>query len=152
MPPVIDANVVIHGRGSYRFESAYTVPEVMDEMESSEARIKFDTNDIEVREPSSEYVKKVWRKSEEINARTSEADEKLLALGIELGEPVVTDDRGVQNLALHLDAEFRSFMQDPVEEKRSWAVVCENCGSKVEGDSCDRCGSSQLRRKPGQYS
>ncbi len=152
MPPVIDANVLIHGRGKYQFDTAYTVPEVMEEMKSSGAKLKFDTNEIDVQEPSGQSLKRVQEKADEINADTSEADERLVALALELEEQVITDDKGVQNLALHLEVEFRPFMREPIEEKRRWITVCENCGAEVSGDECNRCGSSQLRRKPGQCS
>ncbi len=144
--PVADTNVFIHGR-KRPFSSALTVPEVLEELKSSEARLSFDLSDIEVAEPSDDAVDTVKAKSNEIDSPTSDVDEKLLALALEKGEELFTDDKALQNLALHLGIEFNSFLSDGVEEKVKWRTVCENCGEEVEGDRCPRCGSTLLRRK-----
>lgn len=142
--PVADANVFIRGRRT-PFDSALTVPEVMEELESDEAQRKFDFADISVREPSEDVLSKIKEKSDELNSPTSEVDEKLLALALETGQTLVTDDKALQNLSLHLGVSFESYMTDRIEKKKHWEEYCPNCGREVEGH-CDRCGRETTRR------
>jgi UPF0271 protein len=148
MKPVIDANVVIHGRERHSFHEAYTVPEVFEEMRSSDAKRRMENLEITVQEPEEESLEKVQAKSGEINSPTSEADEKLVALADSLDTAVVSDDLAVQNLALHLGIDFQGYMEDEIDEKREWKVFCAACGEEVSSPPCSRCGSSEVRRKP----
>ncbi|MFB6241653.1 MAG: NOB1 family endonuclease [Candidatus Nanosalina sp.] len=147
MKPVIDANVVIHGRERHEFQKAYTVPEVFEEMQSSEAQRRMKNLDIEIHEPEKDSLEKTQEKSREINSPTSEADEKLVALADSLSTEVVSDDRAVQNLALHLGIDFQGYMEDEIDEKREWKIVCENCGMKVSSSPCPHCGHESFLRK-----
>ena len=144
---VVDANVFIHGRGSYPFERGITVQEVIDELESDQGKNMLRNIDYEVRRPSAEIIEKVSEKSESINSPTSKPDEKLLALAMELEEVIVTDDIALQNLALHLGVDFRGFLEDEIDEKFRWKILCKNCGSEVSKNRCSSCGSTRLRRK-----
>ncbi|MFB6147248.1 MAG: NOB1 family endonuclease [Candidatus Nanohaloarchaea archaeon] len=152
MKAVLDANVFIRGKGLPDFDRYYTVPVVMEELESSSSRLSFDTTQVEVREPDRVSLAEVEEKADEIHARTSEVDERLVALALETGSAVISDDMGLQNLASHLDVEFQSYLGDEIDEQRCWKMVCQNCGAEVEGERCGRCGSTQVQRKPGQCS
>lgn len=149
---VLDANVFIRGKASLGFDELYTVPEVADELESSGSKMNFKVKDVEIRSPSKESLERVESKSSKVGAATSEADEMLLALAMDLDAVLVTDDMDLQNLALHLDADFESYMGDEVDRKLSWKRVCENCGAETDSGSCPRCGSTRFRRKLDQYS
>jgi UPF0271 protein len=147
MKPVVDANVLIRGRNK-PFRSAVTAPSVYSELESEKAQNSFQNFDVEVREPGEKAVKKVRSLSREINSPTSDADEQLVALALETGGKLISDDLAVQNLARHLDLEYDSFLSDRIDETRTWKMVCENCGRTVDGSECV-CGSTALQRKPG---
>ncbi len=147
MEPVIDANVVIHGRNRQDFRKVYTVPEVFEEMKSDMAKRRVDNLEIQVEEPGSESLEKVMEKSRDINSPTSETDEKLVALADTLGRTLVSDDKAVQNLAKHLDIGFEGYMEDKIEETLEWELVCENCGSKVSSPPCPNCGHQKVRRR-----
>lgn len=144
---VIDANVIIHGRADQEFSKAYTVPEVLEEMKSNEAGMKADLLDLQVSQPDPETLEQVKDKAVEIDAATSETDEKLLALALTLDQELVTDDKDLQNLGLHLDADIKGFMEDKIEKKLEWKKVCSNCGREVSTPPCPRCGGQQVRRK-----
>jgi UPF0271 protein len=148
MAPVADTNVFVRGRNQ-PFNEAITVPEVMEEIESERGKRNFDIVSVDVREPSETAMDQVRTKSDSINSPTSDVDEKLLALALDESEVLITDDKALQNLAMHLGVEFESYMADEVSEKRIWRMVCENCRNKVEGDKCPQCGSTALVRKPG---
>ncbi len=149
MEYVADANVFIHGRGQYPFESAVTTPSVAEELRSQKARLNFDIEDVVVEEPGEEARDEVLEKARDINSPTSDADEELLALAMERGARLVTDDKALQNLASHMGVEFESFLSDEIVAERQWKRVCENCGAEVEGEECGRCGSSRFLLKPG---
>lgn len=136
---VVDANVIIHGRGMN--EKLVTAPEVLEELKSSEAKTSLSSFNVEVRACSEESLEKVRQKSDKINSQTSEVDEKLLALAIDLDTELITDDKGLQNLALHLDADVEGFMDPVTDKKLRWKKVCSNCGKK----ECN-CGVSQIRK------
>lgn len=148
MKPVIDSNVVIHGRNRQEFTKVFTVPEVFEEMKSSEARRRMDNLDIEVEAQSDESLEKVRNKSDEINSPTSETDEKLVALADTLDKTVISDDKAVQNLASHLDIDFKGYMENRIEEELEWRLVCSNCKNEVSSPPCPRCGHQDLDRKP----
>ncbi len=147
MKAVVDANVIIHGRGSYGFETAIMVPEVLEEVESSKGRNNLRNIDYEVRNPSEQALNKVRSISDEINSPTSSEDEKLLALAMDMKTKLFTDDKPLQNLALHLEADFKGFLDSKTEEKYRWELRCSNCGKKVTDSQCPRCGSIPDRRR-----
>lgn len=152
MRPVIDANVLMHGRRNYSFDRASTVPEVIGELESDESKLKADTLDLDVRRPSEASLEEVEEKVDEIFAKVSEADKALLALALDTGEKLITDDKDLQNLASHLDVDFEAFMGEEIDEQLRWKKVCGNCGGEVSSPPCPRCGSRQVARKLDQCS
>ncbi|PSH00923.1 MAG: hypothetical protein BRC30_00945 [Nanohaloarchaea archaeon SW_7_46_7] len=152
MRPVIDANVLMHGRRNYNFTKASTVPQVMDELESEESRLKADTLELDVRKPSEDSIEQVKDKADDIYAKVSKADKALLALALDTGEKLITDDKDLQNLASHLDVNFEAFMGGEIDEQLEWKKVCFNCGEEVSSPPCPRCGSGKVRRKLDQCS
>jgi UPF0271 protein len=149
---VLDANVLIHSRGQFPYSKIVVPLSVKTEVKSELSRMKMEKLDIETRNPSKEFLEKVRQKSREINSPTSEQDEGALALAIQENILLVTDDKALQNLALHLEVEFDSFNTDKVSEKREWKKVCENCGKEVSGAKCPRCGSTRMKRKRDLHS
>jgi UPF0271 protein len=144
---VVDANVVIHSRAQFPFDKALIPPSVMDEVKSDVAGFKLEKLDIEVFQPSEEYIDKVADESSRINSPTSDQDEEALALALEKNLTLVTDDKALQNLALHLEHSFEGFNTEGVEEKVEWSQVCENCGREVSSFPCPRCGEDSGLRK-----
>ena len=142
---VVDANVIIHGRGLN--EKLVTVPEVIDELKSGEARQGLNSHQVDSRKCSQESLKKVQEKSDEINSRTSETDEKLLALALDLQKPILTDDKELQNLGLHLGAEVEGFLDDVPDEKLSWEMKCTRCGKKAEDCNCGATPERKLSQR-----
>ena len=140
----VDANIFIHGRKP-RFSEMVTVPEVVEELKSESGERGFNATQIAVKEPTNRSLEIVKELSEQINSPTSEADEKLLALARDQGAVLVSDDKALQNMALHLDIEFEGFMEDKIEEKRSWKLVCPSCGRETS-KRCSSCGKEPISR------
>lgn len=137
----VDANVIIHGRGLN--EQLVTVPEVMEELKSRDARIGLSSHNVEQRTPPDKTLETVKEKASEINSFASETDQKLLALALDLDCALLTDDKELQNLGLHLNAEVEGFMDKAPEEKLSWEMRCTQCGKKAS--EC-RCGATPERK------
>lgn len=150
--PVLDANVIIHSRGQIPVEKVYITEKVFEEIESNSGRMVLEKLDFVKVNPSEEPLNRVRDKSREINSPTSPEDEGALALAIDQDLTLITDDKALQNLALHLGADFEGFNMDEIVEKRRWVKVCDNCGSEVSCAPCSSCGSRSVTRKRDQRS
>lgn len=144
---VLDANIIFHSRGQIPVKTVYLTESVFDEIESRNGKMVLEKLDLKVMQPSEESKKQVMDKSDEINSPTSPEDEQSLALALDKGLTLVTDDKALQNLALHLDTEFRGFNTEEVSERRRWKKVCSNCGNNVSGLPCSSCGSNSVSKK-----
>jgi UPF0271 protein len=130
---------------------AYTTPSVIDELIDLRSKCRFDSlvvSGLVVREPESESVLKI----QEVSARSgdqpvlSPADKDVLALALDLGGVIVTDDFSVQNVAHHLGIETRSILQRPART-RVWKFRCSGCGRYYRNTGeCPVCGSA-IKRK-----
>lgn len=149
---VVDTNVILHGRGEIDFEQVYLTSDILEEVESKHGRNVVRNLDYSVSNPGKDSVQEVRKKAEELNSPTSDTDEALLALAIGLDDVIVTDDKALQNLALHLDVEVEGFHDPVLEKKFKWVKKCSNCGKKVSSSPCPRCGSRQIVRKQVRYS
>lgn len=152
MKAVVDANIIIHSRRGKTFEESYTVPGVLKELETEEAKRNADTMNLETQRPSKESIEKINNISEEINSPTSEVDEELAALALDKKLKLVTDDKALQNLAMLLDIDFEAFMDTEIDEALQWERRCSNCGAEIKKAPCRRCGSEKTELKAYPYS
>ena len=148
MDAIVDSNVIIHGSKIRNLGEIYTVPGVQKEMRSQDASISIQNSGINLMRAPEQEVSKVGQVSDRINSPTSEVDEKLVALALSTNTKVISDDKGVQNLALHLEIEFEGFMEEAITEEREWKKVCARCGRERSKPICCRCGSESFERKP----
>jgi rRNA maturation endonuclease Nob1 len=145
---VLDANVLMRGRGNLPRGEYITTPEVAEELKSQHSQNIYNNKDITIQAVGEDALQKVQKKSEEINSPTSKPDNSIVALALERDSTVLSDDKGVQNLCLWLDIEFQSYMRDEADKCMKWETVCVDCGSNVSGEKCSVCGSSNVERKP----
>lgn len=77
--------------------------------------------------------------------RLSEADRSLLALALDRGATLVSDDFTVLDLALRLDIPTQTVNQDGPSATMNWRPRCTGCGRDYDemprGDECIICGS-----------
>jgi UPF0271 protein len=144
---VVDANVLIHSRGQLSDLQVYAPSSVIEELRSTQAKMNLEKMDLKVEDPSQTSLDKVESKSREICSPTSGEDEEALALAMEKDIGVVTDDKALQNLALHMKVDYQGFNTEKVQERREWKKVCQNCGREVSGGGCSFCGASGFERK-----
>jgi rRNA maturation endonuclease Nob1 len=133
----------------------YTVKEVIDEVKDVESRERLElmlgAGKVEVCEPTSENIEKARAvaSSEKILEALSEADQKLLALAIELKEKgynvmLVTDDSYLHALAKKLGILSKGVRRESPKKFRPRIYMCRVCGySSVRRiDKCPSCGST----------
>jgi UPF0271 protein len=131
--------------------SLYTTPSVIAELRDLPAKCRYEklsADGLQVIPPSRESAERV-----RVAARTtrdspviSGTDRDLLALAIDLGAVICTDDFAVQNVATELGITVHPLLQRPAK-KIVWKYRCSGCGRYFEtGGECPVCGS-KIRRK-----
>ncbi len=109
---------------------------------------------VRIVEPTSRAIAQVRQAAEATGdiTRLSEPDVHVLALALELGAVLVTDDYSMQNVAKALGVEYRGAGLKPIEEQRTWHYRCTGCGRFLDGPvrTCPVCGSrvKTTRRPP----
>jgi len=100
---------------------------------------------LSVREPSRASLEAIKAKSVESgdDARLSGADLQALALALETGATLLTDDYSIQNVARQLSIPYRPVSQKGIREVLKWGYKCRGCGRFFDEASkeCPVCGS-----------
>jgi UPF0271 protein len=79
--------------------------------------------------------------------KMSEADISAVALALEIGGHLVTDDFAVSNLAKNMGLVVRPVMTGGIRDVGKWSYYCPACKKEFSGtDTCQICGS-RLKRK-----
>ena len=77
--------------------------------------------------------------------RLSEADRSLLALALDMGATLVSDDYTVLDIAVRLDVPTQTVNQDGPRGTMQWVPRCSGCGKTYDAmpkrDECIICGS-----------
>lgn len=152
MKYILDASAIISG---FVEEKGYTVPEVIQEVKdySSEFTVEslIASRKLYIREPSSEAVRKVEEVVEKTKDTLSEADEKVIALAVDLGGCVVSGDYGIQNVCEILGIPYVSVVGEGIEEVFRWGFTCVGCGREYRNPlkECPFCGNRVVRKRKG---
>jgi UPF0271 protein len=127
-----------------------TTPEVVAEIRDTASRLRYEvflSEGLELREPTSSSLNQV----QETMRQTGDAevlsatDRGILALSLDTGGTVVTDDFALQNVAHHLHIATLPIHQRRAKA-RTWKYRCTGCGRYGEGTgSCPVCGSPMKR-------
>lgn len=77
------------------------------------------------------------------SSRLSSTDTEVLALALELGAAVVTDDYSIQNLASVLGVRYIPISMKGITKVLRWNYLCTGCGKvfKEQHPDCPVCGS-----------
>jgi UPF0271 protein len=102
--------------------------------------------------PSERSLRRVKEESEMTgdSRRLSDTDKELLALALDLGYELMTDDYSIQNVARSMGIPVRGMDQKGIAEIFEWQAKCKGCGKLFAADVrvCDVCGSeTRTRRK-----
>ncbi|MDI6708242.1 MAG: PIN domain-containing protein [Candidatus Thermoplasmatota archaeon] len=146
---VIDSSVLVEGfafSATKNFEY-YATNSVIEELESKLGDEKVEALRImglNVAQPSEFNVTKVEEIASAIGEtpRLSEADIDILALAIEIGAAILTDDYSIQNVAKELGIKYIAFAQRGITKKILWKYRCTGCNKYFQNflTICPICG------------
>jgi UPF0271 protein len=143
---VVDASALIGGMALSGEIPLFVSPLVEKEVEGVEGVGLLKAARLEVRVPSRGSLDKVREGAKETgdDARLSEADMEILALALDLGLPIITDDYSIQNLAEHMGIEYVSMGERGITRKVHWTYRCKGCGKFFDErtEICPVCGSA----------
>ena len=155
---VLDTSVLYYGKDLPQGFECVITPGVVKELnrEGMSERLELlMATRIRVSSPSDRSLKKVDEEGEKTgdSRRLSQTDKELLALALDLGYELLTDDYSIQNLARVLGVPARGFDQKGIAEVFEWQAKCKGCGKLFPADvrACDICGSetrTKRKRKP----
>lgn len=93
-------------------------------------------------ETSISKVKEAARRSGDLG-RLSPVDITVLALAVDVGGTVLTDDYSIQNTARIMGIPYRAVGQNGIKKVEKWNYRCIGCGKwfKEKSEECPICGS-----------
>jgi endoribonuclease Nob1 len=100
---------------------------------------------LKVSEPTATSMRRVKEAASRSgdSTRLSPTDVEVLALALDLGATVLTDDYSLQNLAAYLGVPYRPVGLKGIKEVRKWRWRCTGCGKVFDKEhpDCPICGS-----------
>lgn len=152
---VLDTSVLYYGKDLPQGFECVITPGVVRELDKEGMTARLEllmATRVRVSSPSERSLRKVGEESEKTgdSRRLSEADKELLALALDLGYELITDDYSIQNLARVMGIPARGFDQKGIAEVFEWQAKCKGCGKLFPADVrvCDVCGTeTRTRRK-----
>jgi len=153
MKRVLDASALLAGR---QFPGELvTVPGVLRELQrygmTPQLEAVLDTQ-VRVLSPGEDARERVRAAGESTGDahRVSPTDRDLLALALELGATLVTDDYSIQNLARILGISYEAILTPGIKETWTWSYRCTGCGRTWPEwhEECPVCGSPLKTARP----
>jgi len=151
---VLDASAFYAGIPFASQEKSYTTSVVFDEIKHIKKnhdvlKILVETKRLEILDPKQEYITKVLSSAKEIGdfQNLSKGDISVIALCLQLGGELVTDDFAISNTAKRLNLIVIPIMTKGIDKVKDWVYFCSGCEkifSKIT--RCPICGS-KLNRK-----
>jgi rRNA maturation endonuclease Nob1 len=132
-------------------DEVYITASVQGEIRNQDDRDRLETlraTGLKVKEPTPDALRTIEEASKVTGdgKRLSAVDKELLALALEMGAELLTDDRSMQNLAASLKIPYRGFAQTEIKGLWHWQSHwrCIGCGrtyeSEVPQGVCRVCG------------
>ncbi len=150
---VLDASALLTGR-QFPGELA-TVPEVLREVRRHGLTPQLEAvleTQVRTLSPGGDARKRVQAAAEATGdaRRLSPTDGELLALALEQGGTLVTDDYSIQNLCRVLEIPYEPVLMPGIREAWRWTYRCTGCGRTWPEwhDECPTCGSPLKTARP----
>ena len=152
---VLDTSVLYYGKDLPEGYECVITPGVVRELNKEEMGSRLEmllATRIRISSPTERSMKRVAAEAEKTgdSRRLSETDKELIALALDLGYELVTDDYSIQNLAKVIGIPCRGMDQKGIAEVFEWQARCKGCGKAFPADVrvCDVCGTeTKVRRK-----
>lgn len=152
---ILDATSFYAGIPFASQDISYTTPLVFEEIKhikkSQDAiTILIESNRLKIVEPENKFTEMALKKAEESgdHQHLSKEDISVIALCLQLGGELMTDDFAVSNVAKHLNLKVIPIMTKGAD-KISWIYFCPGCKSSFSKASiCPVCGSKMRRKSP----
>ncbi len=151
---VVDTSVLYYGKDLPSDFEIVITPGVVRELEREDMRERLQlllATRVRVLDPSRRSFESVARAAEKTgdSRRLSDTDKELLAMALDLGYQLLTDDYSIQNLAEVLGIPCRGVDQKGISKVLEWEARCTGCGKVFPADvkECDVCGSATKSTK-----
>ena len=147
MPDILDTSALINWPID-ALNGGFVVSGQRSEVEriAPERMLSIETAGVNWSSPSSESVQEstaIARKTGDLDG-LSETDLHLLALAIELGGHMHTDDYRLQNLCNSVGVRWSSVVSEGIKETWKWEIRCIGCGTLVVGAEKTRPASEEI--------
>ena len=111
-------------------------------------QILIDTKRLLIQQPSHIHVKKAKNFAEKTGDLTSLSDEDIssIALSLELGAELLTDDFAVSNVAKNLGIQVIPVMTKGIKTVGMWIHYCSSCGISSKKLTCTNCGNKLTKK------
>jgi UPF0271 protein len=152
---VLDTSVLYYGKDFPDGYELIITPGVVNELNKEGMGERLElllATRLRVSSPSKRSLERVIKEAEKTgdSRRLSITDKEILALALDLGYELLTDDYSIQNLARVIGVPCRGIDQKGIAEVFEWQAKCIGCGKVFPADvrQCDICGSqTKTRRK-----
>jgi endoribonuclease Nob1 len=110
---ICDTSVLLHSDFTGQIT---TVHEVLDEIKTKKHRGRLEFREIRVLEPESAFVERIEEEAKKagLGERLSKTDKKLLALALQTGDILLTDDYAIQKLAKIMKIKCKPFQLEGI--------------------------------------
>jgi UPF0271 protein len=154
---VLDTSALYYGKDLPADYELVVSPGVVRELEREGMKDRLElllATRVKVLSPSKGSLTRVMAESEKTGdaRRLSSTDKEVLALALDLGYQLVTDDYSIQNTADVLGVPYKGIEQKEIRDVIQWGSRCVGCGKRFESDvrECPICGSeTKTTRKRG---
>ena len=152
---VLDTSVLYYGKDFPEGYECVITPGVVRELDKEGMGERLEmllATKIRISSPTDRSMNRVAIEAEKTgdSRRLSETDKELLALALDLGYELLTDDYSIQNLARVMGVPCKGVDQKGIAEVFEWQAKCKGCGKTFPADVrvCDVCGTeTKTRRK-----
>ena len=151
---ILDASAFYAGIPFAAQEKSYTTSIVFDEIKHIKKNhdalnLLVETKRLEIINPEKEHVTKVLTKARETGdfQNLSKGDISVIALCLQIGGELITDDYAISNTAKQLNLKVNPIMTKGITEVKDWIYFCPGCEKTFSKISqCPICGSNLSRR------
>lgn len=155
MKYVLDTSAIMSRRFNISGSDVIVPQSVIDEIQKGKLKYILDALDetLAVRSPSTQSVKAVREKASESGdlSSLSSTDIDVVALALETGYKIVSDDYAIQNVASLLSLEYMGADLSEIKHEVVWRYRCTGCKKVYDSPvkTCSVCGHEVIRTRSG---